>query len=195
MNQYIINTKYAAENLILTIQKEHLLLEEKLLAHKSIKNAKKNLFEQMKKDNNFSPEGIIDLYGLNSAAERIKKETQELKDFILTIDDSLRIIAGALLQIAKQGISFTHQSLQNCPQGRLLGRETLKNVVWQSRNQAMHFEEERYHPPVVNCFKNLEVDYGISFKLADKNLAYEIIRLLEWDSYDNYESDIKLLLP
>ena len=195
MNQFIVNTKYAVENLISIMQKERMLLEEKLSARKIVKDAEKNLFEQMKENDFFSPEGIIDLYGLNSATERIEKETEELRNFLLTIDDSLRIIAGALLQIAKQGISFTHKSLGNCPTGRVIGRETLKNIIWQSRNQAMHFEEGRYRSSVVNCFKNLEIDYGTRFELADKSLAYEIIKLLEWDSYDNYESDMKLLLP
>lgn len=112
-----------------------------------------------------------------------------------TIEDSLNIIAGSVLQISKQGISSVYGSLMNCPSGRILGGETLKNIVWQGRNQAMHFEESNYNQKVIDCFANLKLDYGSRFSLGNKNLAYEVVRLLGWTSYNNYENDMKLLFP
>lgn len=193
MNQYIIDTKYAAEHLIAILQRENRHLEEKLTSFKMMKDAEKNLFEQMKEEH-FTPEGVIDLYGFGSAANHFEHAANQIVLSLTLIEDSLAILAGALLQIAKQGISITHGSLANCPQGRVIGREAIKNIIWQGRNQAMHFEEGKYSPKVIECFKNLEADYGSRFKLADKNLAHEIVNILGWISYDRYECDIMQLL-
>lgn len=58
----------------------------------------------------------------------------------------------------------------------------------------MHFEEGKYKKSVVECFKNLKIDFGDRFSLSDKNLAYDVLMLLGWESYATYEKDIKLLL-
>jgi hypothetical protein len=58
----------------------------------------------------------------------------------------------------------------------------------------MHFEEEGYNEYVKKCFKNLAIDFGNRFSLSDKNLAYDVIMLLDWTSYAVYEKDMTLLL-
>ena len=193
MSQYISDTKYASENLLKMLNNERNLLNEKLFSRKTIIEAEKDLFDSMQK-NDFTPEGIMDLYGFNKASEKLWKEAEEILAFIVANTGSLSIIAGAVLQIAKQGISFKYKSLSACPYGRAVGKETLKNIIWQGRNQAMHFEEGKYKKSVVGCFKNLKIDFGDRFSLSDKNLAYDVLMLLGWESYAAYEKDMKLLL-
>jgi hypothetical protein len=65
-------------------------------------------------------------------------------------------IASALLQIAKQGLSTVHGGLTSVPNGRDINGVDLKDVVWQGRNQAMHWEEGKPHPAVVTCFGSAE---------------------------------------
>lgn len=155
--------------------------------------AEKNLFDSMK-EVGFTSEGIIDLYGFNRTSENLSKEAKDILSFIVANTDSLNIIAGAILQIAKQGISFEYQNLSKCHDGRIIGRESLKNIIWQSRNQAMHFEEGNFRQSVVDCFKNLEIKFGSKFKLVNKSCAYDVLIILGWDSYDAYEEDMVMLL-
>ena len=193
MHQYLLDTKYASENLLLILTKERDLLNEKILSRKTMIEAEKGLFDSMK-ESGFISEGIMELYGFNKASENFLKEAEEILTFIVTITNPLSIIAGALLQIAKQGISFEYKSLSHCPHGRIIGKESLKNIIWQGRNQAMHFEEGNYKKGVVDCFSNLEMEFGNRFKLTDKNLAYDVLMLLGWESYGAYEQDMALLL-
>jgi hypothetical protein len=110
---------------------------------------------------------------------------------------SLRALAGAVLQIAKQGLVIGCGSLQACPPGRQVGPEVLKNVIWQGRNQAMHWEEGNYTAPVVACFQKLEQTFGGGFKLdvtPRQSLAQSILRLLGWSEYGAYVSDMQSLI-
>lgn len=110
---------------------------------------------------------------------------------------SVRALAGAILQVAKQGIVVAHKGLGQCPPGKRLGSETLKNVVWEGRNQAMHWDDGRYNPPVIACFANLERDFGPQFSLGSSpasSLAKGVIDLLKWTEFDIYMSDMHSLL-
>ena len=193
MHQYILDTKYASENLLLILNKERDLLNEKLSSRKTMLEAEKGLFDSMR-ESGFTPEGIMDLYGFNKASENLWNEAKGILAFIVANTDSLSIIAGAILQIAKQGISFEYKSLSKCPDGRIIGQENLKNIIWQGRNQAMHFEEGKYGKRVEECFKKLEIDFGNRFELSDRNLSYDVLMLLGWESYTAYEKDMTLLL-
>jgi len=117
-----------------------------------------------------------------------------MRQFIQTTGLSRSVIAGGVLQIAKQGISQVYSGLHACPNGRSLGAEPLKNVIWQARNQTTHFEEGQYSNAVRRCFRNLESQYGPRFQLARENLAFEVLQALGWRSYSAYERDMHTLL-
>ncbi len=193
MHNYILDTKYASENLIRILNKERDFLNEKLFSRKAMIEAEKDLFGSMK-DGSFTSEGIMDLYRLNRTSENLSKEVEDILNFIVANMDSLNAIAGAVLQISKQGISFKYNELSKCPVGRMIGRESLKNIIWQSRNQAMHFEEGKSKQSIIDCFKNLEIEFGNSFKLVNKSCAYDVLMILGWGSYNAYEKDMVLLL-
>jgi hypothetical protein len=70
-------------------------------------------------------------------------------------------------------------------------------VVWQSRNQAIHYDEPPPHPPVRNCFNILAADIGPEFDLAahpNQNLAPVVIRHLGWNDIFTFETDIRQVL-
>jgi hypothetical protein len=193
MNQYLVDTKYATENLFAVLYQQHNRLDETLKSHQLMKVAEKDLFMKLK-ENGFTPEGIIDLSGWSAAAQKFEIDSKEILRILNSLGESLNIVAGAILQIAKQGISVVHTDLSNCPNGRMMGNESLKNIIWQGRNQAMHFEEGKYRPAVVACFQDLERNYGSQFQLTRKNLAFNVIRVLGWTAYSEYEKDMKTLL-
>lgn len=111
---------------------------------------------------------------------------------------SVRALAGSILQVAKQGVVVGHGSLSNCPPGRPIGSEPLKNVVWQARNQAMHWEDGTFSPAVTTCFQKLEQSFGSQFRLngtATGSLAKAVIDLLQWSEYSAYAKDMQSILP
>lgn len=193
MNQYLVDTKYATENLFTILYQEHNQLDKTFKSYRLMKDAEKDLFTKLKEDG-FTAEGIIDLHGLYSAAERFETDSKEIAQKLNSLGESMNILAGAVLQIAKQGISVVYRELSNCPSGRTIGNESLKNIIWQGRNQAMHFEEGKYSPPVIACFQNLEKIYGPRFQLAGKNLAFSVVGILGWTTYVKYEKDMQELV-
>lgn len=142
-------------------------------------------FEKKKRDN-------------KKKVEKFARKIKKLEKSIQVKELSINALSGTILQIAKQGISSVYGGLKNCPNGRPIGRETLKNVIWQARNQSMHYEEGSFNCHVEKCFANLAADYGDEFSLnihARENLASKVvIDLLGWDKYSIYEADIKELL-
>lgn len=99
--------------------------------------------------------------------------------------------SGSILQYAKQGISLAHGGLDKCPEGRSIGSQSLKNIVWQGRNQAMHWEEGDLHEVVKNCFNALFKDFGKAFlDFHSQSLAFEVIGTLQWHEFADFEKDM-----
>jgi hypothetical protein len=125
--------------------------------------------------------------------ERYHSSTVEdqLKARIQTIEFSNGALAGSILQYAKQGISIVHQGLANCPNGRQLGNQALKTVIWQGRNQAIHWEEGRLRQEVINCFNILANDYDHQFqKYHTECLALPVLNILGWRRFQDFHRDL-----
>lgn len=115
---------------------------------------------------------------------------------------AINILAGTVLQIAKQAISIRHgANISDCMlQGRLISGTCVRDLIWIGRNQAMHFEEtsETKQPNIrksgwVNLFKILDKHHQGSFSLTPpfQSKAFEILQILGWSRFDQYESDMQ----
>jgi hypothetical protein len=99
-----------------------------------------------------------------------------------------------MLQYGKQAISFVHSKLSACPDGRTIGTEPLKNIIWQGRNQALHWEEGSFTPPVVTCFEALAKESDPKFgEFRVRNKGTDVIALLDWKEFADFERDMLLL--
>ena len=128
----------------------------------------------------------------------LEQEINSIQVLVGSRQSAIQSICGSILQIAKQGISIVHGGLANAPDGRLVGSLKLKDVIWQARNQAIHYEEGRFSQHVTNVFTVLEQENGTLFSLtahANQSRAKQIISLLGWDEYDTYYNDMQSLLP
>jgi hypothetical protein len=205
MNIYIVETEYAARNLIGLIWKERAEYERLLEKAQGLERRSQFMFsiysERALNDDWDELQTIGYWYrGAESDAQakEARIEAAQLNVQMAIHDASVKGLCGAVLQIAKQGISTVHGGLNACPSGRNIGQEGLANIVWQARNQAIHYEEGKFHPAVVQCFQKLEQDHGTDFSLTlnkGKNLAFRAIELLGWKTYADYEKDMALLLP
>lgn len=109
-------------------------------------------------------------------------------------DFSVAALAGALLQYGKQGISIVHGALAPAPPGRAFGSQTLKNVIWQARNQSLHWEEQAFRKPVEDCFDGLATEIDPKFgDFRKRNMSIDVVELLDWRDFDAFAGDLSTL--
>ncbi len=206
MNQYLVDTKFAAQSLIETIHKEEKILTSLTEQFDKLKKVFDHLFwdystadthedfNELQVQHKFIQMAKFDE---DNNLKGKKAELDTLSQSIFAKKDSMDSLSMSLLQIAKQGVSIVHGNPANCPLGRNLGAESLKNVIWQGRNQSIHYEEGNPNQRVKDCFTNLANDFGSEFDLTVNytlNKARKIIGLLDWDTYDNYQNDMISLI-
>ncbi|MHB8950197.1 MAG: hypothetical protein ACYC4S_14175 [Rhodoferax sp.] len=130
--------------------------------------------------------------------EALQGEAASLQASIGARQQATQAISGAIFQVAKQGISLVHGGLAAAPDGRFIKSATVKSIVWQARNQAMHFEEGAPKQPVKDLFAILEAEHGPQFSLSlhgAQSRAKQVLDLLGWNEYSAYLTDMSLLLP
>lgn len=204
MHQYILDTDYAVHSLIGLITGEEEQFVRYQSQHENAKEKEKHLHQQFM-DSQFNDDVVpmqeqakyIAWYGTHRELAELQRQITLLHMSIDFKSASIVALCGAVLQIAKQGISIVHSGLSNCPAGRAIGSEYLKNVIWHGRNQSMHYEEGRFSQAVRDCFSSLEISFGNKFSLdlnTGKNLAHDVIDILGWKDYSIYKADLRTLL-
>lgn len=201
MHQYLRDTAFAATgliNLIIHDFQELTSFEEK----QTIATGKETYFDmefmhrQMDVTANY-------WHGRLHEAHKERIATDEKVKFLQAqIFDkrfSLEALAVALLQLAKQGISTVWGHPSNCPGGRKVrGGVDLKLVVWAGRNQAQHYEEpKKINKNTEDVFAQLNASAPSAKPLDPKsknNLAFEIVTLLGWHDYSQYQEDMSSLI-
>lgn len=108
---------------------------------------------------------------------------------------STAALSGSLLQYGKQGISLRYgKKKTGCPDGRIVAGIPLAEVIWQARNQALHWEDGSFHDPTTKCFEHLAANADPVFgQFKDRSMAFEIVELLEWNGVDAFFTDMKSL--
>lgn len=208
MHQYLTDTEYAVRELIELIIAEERQLTQLQSQYEGLRR-KVEYLNQSLLDAPFNDSVVplqeqamaIDMCRTREGLSDLQKQIASLQNSINAKSSSINALCGAILQIARQGISTFHGRLDRCPDGRSIGTGTgsakLKSVVWQARNQSMHYEEGSFNPPVINCFAKLEASFGSKFSLSEnagKNLAHDVIQELGWKDYLRYESDMQSLI-
>ncbi len=119
-----------------------------------------------------------------------------MKELISTRAFSRAAQSASLLQYGKQGISLVYGKPSNCPDGRLIGTQSLRDVIWQGRNHALHWEEGNPKAAVEDCFQKLAADFDPGFAdYATRNLAFAVVEVLGWTSFDAFKADMLTLQP
>lgn len=203
MDEYIRETRHAAESTIGCYMKE--CNDEKVIVERynaivdQIAEAKKGLTGNLSEDLS-KPEGLEALQKMSGKpAELLQLLYQQngLRESRIAKVFSTAVLCGAVLQIAKQGISIVHkQAARGFTGGRQIAGMPLAEVIFEGRNQALHHEEGRFHNPCQTCFMKLERVYDDRFSLAlhpHENLSVHIIDVLGWHSYAAYEQDMRSL--
>lgn len=135
---------------------------------------------------------------------------------------ALATVCGAVLQVADKAFEcfsrhatipagwegvLTQRSARYCT-GRVVRNVPLGLVILAGRNQHMHFDDEEPRKLTVAVFDRMAIYHGRNtdpeirdpaFDLRNDRLvsyAHNVAALLEWDSYDAYEADLReAILP
>ena len=205
MHQYLIDTEFAVKNLLkLAIEEEKILEEQK--THLASAEAQFRVhrwdFESSDLNDDFSDAYVMAAFGrmakASQEAERLKQEIAVLQASVGAHQQATQAIAGAVLQIAKQGISLVHGGLKTAPEGRKIGSVPIRDIIWQARNQALHYEEGSFNSAVTGLFATLEHVQGTFFSLSlhsSQSRAKQVLSLLGWGDHAAYVQDMKVLLP
>ena len=107
---------------------------------------------------------------------------------------SVASLSGNLLQYARQGLSLRYgKNRDDCPVGRELVGIPVHEIIWQARNQALHWEERNPHSPVVRCFEQLAANATAKFsEFRNRSMAYEVVSLLGWKTSEDFNRDMQL---
>lgn len=200
---YFEDTEYATKNLIDLIAGQQKELEG-VKAELATQIAKNKFFawdyETSDLNDDFSEAHVMNAFRnmaqAKQEADKLEVVKSRLEATIGTQQQAIQSMCGALLQIVKQGLSLVHGGLSNSPAGRQLSGIALRDIVWQARNQAIHYEENNFRQPVVQTFSGLEAAFGPEFALANhqgSSRAKQVVYLIGWDEFEVFKSDMALL--
>jgi hypothetical protein len=205
MHQYLIDTEFAVTNLLLlAIEEEKQLKEQKMqLATVEAKVRVHKLdFETSDMNEDFSEVYVMAAFSrmakASKEAEVLQQEVAKLQASVGAHQQATQAIAGAVLQVAKQGISFVYGDLKTAPEGRKIGTAPIRDIIWHARNQALHYEEGSFSKSVTTLFTTLEHEQGNQFSLtthAKQSRAKQILALLGWVDHGTYLRDMAVILP
>ncbi|MGR2680284.1 hypothetical protein [Chromobacterium haemolyticum] len=104
---------------------------------------------------------------------------------------SVQSLSTSLLQYAKQGISMCHGKPSNCPDGRAIGGSCLREVVWQGRNQGIHWEEGKPSDKVQVCFDALAANVDQRYSdYKQRNMSFDVVEFLGWKDFASVKADM-----
>lgn len=202
--QFIADTKYASTALITAISADHKRLSFLPKEIELASNAAKYWAARYEREEETEDFDDVQLQGAYVLAHSQQQQATHKADELALLQqelqdryDSLNTLSGALLQIAKQGISVVYGNKDGPVGIRQIAGQALHAVIWEARNQSMHYEEGSLRAPVMAMFNALQASHGDTFSLTihhRENLAYEVVKLLSWDNSEQYFNDLNDLL-
>lgn len=123
---------------------------------------------------------------------------------LLILNSPLQSVSQALLQIAKQGISSEYGRYKSDCSTKLINagisiackyNVSILDIIWEGRNQSIHYEEASPFSNVRNCFEALIQNQNHLCQALlgydqGENKAYEIVKILDWSDILTFERDL-----
>jgi hypothetical protein len=126
--------------------------------------------------------------------DRLRHDIRNKIASINATREAVEIAAGAVLQLAKQSLSFRFgKKPADTPNTRKIGTQSIIDVIWQGRNNALHWEESKPHDKVRTMLKQLKKDTGLDIRF-NKNNALAIVNELGWTKVDNVILDLRAII-
>lgn len=177
------------------------LREETLATIQRAKQLQRDIFVDLDQwsvnANYYYGQYIQRLQQLDSRENTIDTTGQDQIDIALArmgaTEESMAVIAGAILQVAKQVLSFRFGAKGNLPASRMIASQSLTEVIWEGRNHAMHWEEQNPRPPVVAMMQALANDLGVQF-IQHFNNSWAILAAIGWQNENDAMEELEKLI-
>lgn len=201
MNKYLEETKFAISSLLELIWADFDSLE-KLKSQLKVLTADFEIKHQSFVANEFHPAAnyyhaqmAIAQANISKPKAHLESQIQDISQRIDAKSASIASLSGAVLQVAKQCISLKYGKPQSAPDGCSIKGVLVKSIIWEGRNQAIHYESPKeISPKVVDLFAKLDgirADGQVWDAKSKVNYAFDIVHLLGWRSYEDYETHLK----
>lgn len=135
-------------------------------------------------------------FGADKEVYHKSKELETLTKLLAVREFSLNLLCGNLLEHAKKGLSIIYGNPKTWPDGKQIGSQGISKIILGARNQSIHIEEaikdgKFRNPEIQLCFDTLAKEIDHSFTdYTVRDLSFEIIQLLNWDSFEKYKNDM-----
>jgi len=135
-------------------------------------------------------------FGVDKQRFHKNADLQSMLERISAHEFSRSALCGNLLQYGKQGLSIQFgKHRAGCPEGRQIAGLAIHEIIWQGRNQALHWEDGTFSSAVSDCFEHLITNCDAVFaEYKQRSLAYEVVRLLGWKTADDLMRDMRLFV-
>lgn len=203
MDAYLDEIEFAARNLLPALWTERDLVTRHQVELASLTSEMNRNYEQVERigqsdlpdDDGLGTMIFWDTYfGPDKERHEKARELREVESRLEAHQFSVAALAGALLQHAKQGISIVHGAPSNAPAGRSIGSLPLRTVVWEARNQALHWEQAAPRAAGTACFAALASEQDRKFAdFTKRSLAMDVVELLGWRDFEAFADDMRLL--
>lgn len=130
--------------------------------------------------------------GIATEPER-QERVRELLARIGATGESMAILAGAILQIGKQVLSFRFRGKPQLQNARAVGSQLVVELIWEGRNHALHWEEPKPQKPVKDMLQKLQQDKGVKIVVGGNN-ALAILAALGWSDTDTVINELRALV-
>jgi hypothetical protein len=210
MHPYLVHTGHATEHLF-----EGIFREERLLTDLQRRLASATPYARMLTRSsegflshnypNDDEEGIgqlraMEAWDARNETSKLENSIEELNAAVAGKEEAMLALCGAVLQIAKFGITAksgpNKGKLNVSKPGRLINGLRIEEIIWAARNQSMHHESAPTHQNTKAVFDHLFAVHGPRFDASKgKDLSRDVLNLLDWSEVEKYEGDMEMLLP
>ena len=202
--EFIENSRPAIEHLFSALGDYYNVLKRAQTTAEEIEGSKQLLSDLFMYRDQWSPDANHHYAQYIKRLEELEKQnaetkandTERLEEALFNIGatvESMSILAGTVLQIAKQALSIRYGGKPDLPTARTIGTQSIVEVVWEGRNHAMHWDEGAPREHVRAMLNSLADDLNITIEVG-KNNCLSILGALQWKTPEAVISDLKALV-
>ncbi|MCE9565957.1 MAG: hypothetical protein K8U57_28370 [Planctomycetes bacterium] len=206
MHKYLERTQFATKTLI-----DAIFQEERELARltprvapaqryaKTLDRAAAFALRDIDDDEGIGQLKAVEAWDARVEANSLVESVEELTRARADKEQAIIALCGALLQVAKNGITVLDAEGNGVIVSPLKGRQIdglhLEEIVWGGRNQSMHYQELPKHKLTKRVCDTLAATRPQFKAAAGKDLSREFISLLGWTDIEKYTEDMESILP
>ena len=201
--QFIENSRHALDHLFKAFDEYNKVLITAQKEVEEIDCSKKMLSDLFMYRDQWSPNANHHYAQYVQRMKQNLKQNNAEEDFSINLNvaltnidaivESMSSLAGIVLQIAKQTLSLRYTGKPTIPGARLIGQQSIVEIIWDGRNHSLHWDEGEPRVREKAMLNNLSKNLDITI-IIESNNCLSILGVLGWTSTDNVIKDLNALI-